>query len=97
MTSPDTASSDVEALEAFLDSQPPDVRELFQYALAKLMVEEDKAVFGAESTSADGRTHVQVVTPSGHSFSVAKPVLSDPMLDQMMAIVRQAKDKDNSA
>ena len=88
-------SSDMEALESFLDSQPADVRELFQYALAKLMVEEDKGSFGVESTASDGRTHVRVLTRSGHSFTVTKPVLNDSMLEQMMAIVRLAKAKGN--
>ena len=95
MTAPEPPSSDVEALEAFLDSQPPDVRELFQYALAMLMVEEDQGVFGVESTAADGRTHVQVLMRSGHSFTVTRPVVNDSMLEQMMAIVRLAKAKGN--
>ena len=95
MTSFDTPSSDVAALESFLDSQPPDVRELFQYALTLLMVEEGKGVFGEESTGADGRTHVQVLTPSGDPFTVTKPVVGASMLDQMMAIVRLENDKSN--
>jgi hypothetical protein len=97
MTSSDTPSSDVEALESFLDSQPPNVRDLFHYALAMLMVEEGKGVFGEQSTGADGRTHVQVLTPSGDPFAVAKPAVSDSTLEQMMAIVRLAKDKGNPA
>ena len=93
MTAPDPQPTDVQALEAFLESQPTDVRELFQYALARLMVEEGKGVFGVESAGPDGRMRVQVVTPTGQTFSVTKPVGKDAMLEQMMAIVRMAKDE----
>lgn len=92
MTSSETPPSDVEALEAFLESQPADVRELLQYALAKLMVEEGKGTFGEEFKDAEGRAHAQVVTKSGQSFMVTRPAVDDLMVEQMMAIVRLRKE-----
>jgi hypothetical protein len=40
MTSPEPLPPDMEALSAFVDSQPPEIREIFQYALAMLLLEE---------------------------------------------------------
>ena len=83
-------SPHIEALESFLESQPAEVRELLQYALAALMVEEGKATFGDEFKDAENRAHVQVVTRAGQSFVVTRPAVGAAMLEQMMAIVRQA-------
>jgi len=92
MTSPDP-SPNIAALESFLESQPAEVRELLQYALAKLMVEEGKATFGEEFVDLENRAHVQVVTRAGQSFVVIRPAVGDAMLEQMMAIVRQAGER----
>jgi hypothetical protein len=40
-----------------------------------------------------GRMHVQVLTTAGNSFDVVKPAVSEPMLEQMMTIMRFAKRK----
>jgi hypothetical protein len=40
-----------------------------------------------------GCTHVQLLTPAGTSFDVVKPAVSEPMLEQMMTIMRFAKRK----
>lgn len=93
MTSPEPLPPDLEALSAFVDSQLPEVREIFQYALAMLLLEEGGASMGEPTTDAGGRTHVQVLTTAGNSFDVVKPTVSEPMLEQMMTIMRFAKRK----
>jgi len=80
MTSPDQ-SSKVEALESFLESQPAEVRELLQYALAKQMVEEGKATFGEEFVDLKNLAHVQMVTKAGQSFAVIRPAVGAAMSD----------------
>jgi hypothetical protein len=93
MPSADPLPPDMEALSAFVDSQPPEVREIFHYALAMLLVEEGSASMGEPTTDGDGRTHVQLLTTAGNAFDVVKPALSEPMLEQMLTIMRFAKRK----
>ena len=71
---------ELEALAPFLDAEAPNVRELFQYALAMLMVEAGKADIVQRVKTDDGRTHVQIVTAAGDAFSVVVPAVGEELL-----------------
>jgi hypothetical protein len=79
---------ELDAFASYLDAQLPNVRELFQYALAMLMVESSKAKIVETHTTDDGRQRMLIWTAANDSLSIAKPLVDDALLEQMMEIVR---------
>jgi len=86
---------ELDALASYLDAQVPDVRELFQYALAMLMIEAKKAKIVETHTTDDGRQRMLVWTLADDSFSIVKPLVSDGLLEQMIEIVRGVVAEDS--
>jgi hypothetical protein len=92
-----TLPPDLEGFASYLDAQLPNVRELFHYALAMLMVEGAKAKVVETHTTDDGRQRLLIWTVAGDSISIAKPLLDDASLAQMMEIVRGVVAEDGEA
>jgi hypothetical protein len=70
-----------------VDGQSPDVRELFQYALTMLMVEDGKAEI-VEQHTIDARDHLTLRTVAGDSFTIVKPFVSEELLAKMIEMAR---------
>jgi hypothetical protein len=88
---------ELDAFASYLDAQLPNVRELFHYALAMLMIEDAKAKIVETHTTDDRRQRMLIQTIAGDSFSIAKPLVEHALLEQMMKIAREvvAEDGEN--
>jgi hypothetical protein len=85
--SPSDLPPEIEMLSRIVDGQPPDVRELFHYALTLLMVEDGKAEI-VEQHTLDAREHLTLRTVAGDSFTIIKPFVSEELLAKMTEIAR---------
>ncbi len=72
-----------------LDGQPPQVREVFHYALAMLLVEDGKATI-VEQRTIDARKWIYIRTSAGELFSVVKPNVGEDVLAQLREMAREA-------
>ena len=72
----------------FLDGQSPTARELFQYAIAVLLIEQDQAKV-VERHVIDERVHLTLRTITGDTFTVVIPNVDKELLAEM---VDQARD-----
>ncbi len=79
-----------------LDGQPPNVRELFQYALIMLMVEDSKAHI-IEQHTIDAREHLTLRTVAGDSFTIVKPFVSEELLAELRAMAREVLNEDRGS
>jgi len=88
----------LDALAHLMDAQPANVRELFQWSLAMLIVEQGKARI-IEQHTMDERVYCTYATSAADVFSVVKPNVRDELLQEMMATVREivAEDEQCSA
>ena len=84
---------DFEVLSRLVDAQEPAVRELFQYALALLMVEDGKAEI-TEQRTVSMREQLTLRTVAGDTFTIVKPDISDELLAQMQEMVRELLDEE---
>lgn len=79
----------------FLDGQSPAARELFQYAIAVLLIEQDQAKV-IERHVIDERAHLTLRTLAGDSFTIVIPnvdkELLAEMIDQARDILREEKE-----
>ena len=82
-----------EMLSRIIDAQAPNVRELFQYVLTMLLVEEGKAEI-VERHTIDLREHLTLRTVAGDSFTIVKPDVSDELLTKMREMAREILDED---
>ena len=80
---------DFEMLFRIIDGQLPQVRELFQYALVMLMVENGKARMTERHVTDDAREHFTYRTNAGDVFTIIKPDVSDELLAKMTKIARE--------
>ena len=83
----DNLPPELEALGDLLDAQPASVREIFQYALTMLLIEDHKAAV-IEQHTMDAREYLTIQTLAGDTFSIAKPLVGDEMLDTLMEMAR---------
>src|SRR2546423_12067304 len=84
---------DLEAVGKLIDLQPPDVRELFQYALAMVMVEKGKARILERQATDDGEVYT-LSTVDGQMISIPKPKVRDEYIERLMQAVREIIAKD---
>ncbi len=84
-----------EVLSRLVDAQEPNARELFQYALALLMVKDGKAEITEERT-VSMREQLTLRTVAGDTFTLLKPDISDELLAQMQDMVREIMDEERS-
>ena len=85
------------ALEMFsriVDGQPPNVHELFHYALAMLLVENHKAEV-IERRTIDLREYLTLRTVAGELFTIVKPDTSDELLEQLTIMARAVLREEN--
>jgi len=86
---PDPTSEISPALALFartIDAQLPAARELFQYALTLLMLEDNKAECIARHVI-DQREHLTFKTIAGDQYTLIKPNLSVEQLDHLRSMV----------
>lgn len=79
-----------------IDRQPANVRELFQYALIMLMVEDGKAEI-IEMEEVDGRTEFTIRTSTPEIFQVMKPEANEELLARMRELAREELGRDQEA
>ena len=71
-----------------IKTQPPRVRELFIYALARLMVNQGIARV-QEREWIQGREHLKIVTGAGDVFEVMGPQLTPGAEQRLLALVEE--------
>jgi hypothetical protein len=86
---------DLEMLSRMIDGQPPQVRELFHYALAMLMVENGKAEI-TERHHVDNLEHLNIKTTAGDVFEILTPQVSDERLQQSRTLARETLRQDRA-
>ncbi len=82
-----------------LDGQPPQVREVFHYALALLLVENGKAARHSDGASSSGARSINAsgsifVSNAGELFSVVRPDVSEEALAHLREMAREALRED---
>ena len=82
-----------EILSRIADAQEPNVRELFQYALTMLLVEDGKAKI-LQQHAVGMREHLELRTNAGVAFTIVKPDISAELLVQMQEMVREILDEE---
>ena len=87
---------ELEMFSRLVAGQPPDVRELFQYALTMLMVEDGKAEI-VEQHTIDAREHLTLRTVAGDSFTIVKPFVNEELLAEMRTMAREILDEDRGS
>lgn len=85
------------AFAHFLDAQPPNVRDIFQYALAMLMVEKKLATIVDENTTDDARKWFTFRTSAGDAFTIVRPLVSKELLLTIMEQARIIADEENDS
>ena len=79
-----------------MDAQPPQVREIFQYVLATMLMENGSAHI-IERHVADEREHLMIAVVDGGIVSVVKPQMSDDLHQQLLELARNALRNDSDA
>lgn len=80
---------DLGALSRIIDDQPPEMRELFQFALAMLLVEDHKAMIVHQGVL-DACEIIYLWTTGKEVFNVVKPVVGDDVLARLREMARDA-------
>jgi hypothetical protein len=87
-----------ERLAGLLSEQPPEVRDLFRYALVLAMIDEEKArVIGTRAEN--GQEWVTIKTIAGDVFEIIRPPISEEVESELMGEVRAivaAEDDDGA-
>jgi len=81
-------SPELEMFARIFDGQSPQVRELFQYALVMLSVEDGRAEV-IERQTIDLREHLTFKTVAGDLFTLVKPDVSAELLAHMIELARE--------
>jgi hypothetical protein len=84
---------ELEMFSRIVDGQPPDVRELFLYAMTMLMVEDGKAEI-TEQRTVSMREQLTLRTASGDWFTIIQPFISEEMLAFIRLTAREVVDED---
>jgi hypothetical protein len=85
-----------DVIAKFFDDQPEEVRELFQYALAMLMVEDTKAKI-VERHRVDNLEYLTIETIAGDVFEIIQPQVSEDLLTTLRALARDVLDQDKAS
>lgn len=80
--------TEFEPLLKLLQAQPQSVRELFQFAIVLMMIDDEKARLIGTSAE-DGKTHWQIRTILGDEFRIVKPDVSEETEQMLLQQVRQ--------
>ena len=83
-------------LSRIADAEEPNVRELFEYALTMVMVQDGKAKLVGQHT-VGMREHLELRTAAGDAFTIVKPDISDELLAQMREMVREVLDEERGS
>ena len=74
------------------EAQEKNVRELFQYSLTQVLLEDHKAEVLEQRTSGM-RAGCSVKTAAGHFYSLFVPEIRDELLEQVRGMVREAMEE----
>jgi hypothetical protein len=86
----------LQTLAHLLDAQPEDVRELFHYSLAMLMVENGEAKITARH-HVDNLEYLTIKTTAGDVFEILTPQVSDERLQQSRTLAREILRQDRAS
>ncbi len=87
MTGPIELPPEFEHLADLLNEQPPEVRDLFRYALVLAMIDDEKARI--TGTRIEGhREFVTVKTLAGDVFEIVRPEISEDVEAELIEQVR---------
>ncbi len=81
------------ALSQIIDAQPPEMQELFQYALAMLLVEDGKASI-VERRTIDGREWIYILTTGHELFGVVEPEVARMCWHTCARVAREGLHED---
>ncbi len=87
MTGPIELPPEFEHLADLLNEQPPEVRDLFRYALVLAMIDDEKARISG-SRVVGNREYVTVKTIAGDVFEIVRPEISEELEAELMEQVR---------
>jgi hypothetical protein len=96
MTDQQFLSPQLDAIAKLFDDQPEEVRELFQYALAMLMVEDTKAKI-VERHRVDNLEYLTIETIAGDVFEIIRPQVSEDLLTTLRVLARDVLDQDKAS
>jgi hypothetical protein len=87
MIEPIDLPPELERLADLLSEQPPEVRDLFRYALALAMIDDEKAWVTSSRVEGD-REYLTIQTIAGEVFEILRPEISEEVEAQLMEQVR---------
>jgi hypothetical protein len=93
MKEPHKLPPEVERVAEILSTQPPQVREVFRFALVLMMRDDEKARIVSRRT-VDGREYLAIVTIAGDEFEIVRPEISADLEQQLREQVRAIMDQD---
>src|SRR5574341_760923 len=96
MTTASSLQSELENLADRIDKQTPEVRELFHYALAMLLVANQKAVL-TRTEKLGERNYLTFRTTGGEQFVIPKPVASEQLLETLTSLARDILEEEKEA
>ncbi len=84
-----TLPPDLAVLAGLVDARPPEMREVFHYAVVMLLVEDGKATI-VERRTIDARECIYIRTSAGELFSMVKPDVGEEALAHLRELAREA-------
>ncbi len=85
---------DLALLARLIDTQLPEVRESFQYALVMLLIEDRKAEI-IERRMIDLREWLTIRTVGGELFDIVKPTVSEARLAELLQMAKEVLAESN--
>jgi len=85
---------ELEILAQRIEGEPAQSRELLHYALTMLMVEDGRAEI-IDRPVIDSHEHLTIKTLAGDVFTIARPAVSDELLNRMREMARRVLQEGN--
>jgi hypothetical protein len=95
MKEPNELPPELERVAEILSTQPPEVRELFRFALVLMMLDDEKAHI-VSRRMVDGREYLSIATIGGDTFEIVRPQISEDLEQQLLSQVRAIIDQDTN-
>jgi hypothetical protein len=87
MKGPVELPPEIEQVADLVNEQPPEVREMFRYALVLAMIDDEKARIAGTPIESD-REYLTVQTIAGDVFEIVRPPISEELEAVLMSEVR---------
>ena len=87
MNDMDELPAELQIFGAYLDAQPPPIREAFQYCLCLMMVEAGKMKL-VQTLPGDEKTLCYFETVAGDAFAIPRPAITSAEEAEIVAVLR---------